>query len=111
MNRLPQDIETHIWQMSGVYRDQFTPVLQQIRMIRLRKDIAVNASCDHTCSNSKECPSYVYWRKDCDLPCMSSDCCDFGAYYKKKCQAIWEFHNREWLAWYCEQTKDLRILF
>jgi len=78
MDRLPTEIETLIWQMSGVYRQAFKPVLQQIRMRRLLPELRTCTDYGHTCYSSKcnEHKHYYFSHEYKRIMC-SSDCCEW----------------------------------
>lgn len=61
MNRLPVEIETLIWQMSGVYRESFKPVLQQVRMRQIMDELTTVTSYGHTSCIYKKCTILYYY--------------------------------------------------
>ncbi len=83
MNRLPAEIETEIWNMSGYYRDMFQPTLQKIRMKRLLCELRSVTDCAHTCYRSKGCTWYTHFSEKYQMISYGNDCCDWGDYYRK----------------------------
>lgn len=71
MNRLPTVLETHIWELSGYYRDAFVPVLHQIRMRSVLKGIYCATHC-HGCGGNFKAVFFGYFGFFCCRRCWRS---------------------------------------
>jgi len=109
MARLPIEIENHIVELSGVYKDIFKSVLQQIRMQRILRGVKSVTHC-HSCGDHsyvgfhgyvhqyccKSCckgsTEYYYWYEeeyDTTYPLTLSTSHSFYRYYYAKGPAMW----------------------
>jgi hypothetical protein len=93
MNRLPTEIETLIWEFSGVYRQAFKAVLQQICMQRLLVELRTCTDYGHTCYSSNCNHKHYYFSHEYKRIICSSDCCEWL-----------ESRRKAGHVWFCRST-------
>ena len=79
MQHLPTELENYIYEFSGIYKDIFKSVLQQIRMIRVLRGIHSVTHC-HSCGKHFHVGFHGYCYKYCNKQCWKYSSEDYFWY-------------------------------